>query len=301
MVLAPVLATNSQCLAMTKAEFLARESGKSFTALMRLTGLRPVTINNYARRVSIVATTLGKVPEELTCKDAELFVHRAARSGMSNINAATTCVALKFYISRTLNKPWQLAQFPRVHRHRKQRSRPLDRAEIETLLAHTASRKYRLMFALIYGSGLRVGEACRLQICDVDFRGGKLYIRNSKGGRHRDTVLAERLAGPLRDYINDRRPEKWLFPSNRFQYASETLFPQILRARPVSTETAQREFRRVRDALAMPGKVTIHSLRHSFATHLVEYECRCFPCSGYWATGTLARRLVICHRWAKPW
>ena len=108
---------------MTKAEFLARESGKSFIAHMRLTGLRPVTINNYARRVSVVATTLGKDPEELTSEDAESFITHAAQTGVSNINAATTCVALKFYIARTLKRPWNLTQFPRVYKHRKRRSR----------------------------------------------------------------------------------------------------------------------------------------------------------------------------------
>lgn len=197
---------------MTKAEFLASESGRAYSAMMRLTGLRPVTINNYARRVSVVAATLGKLPEDLTSDDAEEFIRRSAATGVSNINAATTCVALKFYIARTLKKPWHLNQFPRVYRHRKRRSRPLTRDEILQLLDRTRPGRFRILFGLIYGSGLRLGEACRLKTADVDFHSYKVYIRDGKGGRHRETVLSRTLAPDLKNYIADRRPGHGYFP-----------------------------------------------------------------------------------------
>lgn len=261
---------------MTKSDFLARDSGRSFIGLMRLTGLRPVTINNYARRVSVVATTLNKPPEELTSEDAEPFVSQASQSGISNINAATTCVALKFYISRALKKPWSLAQFPRVHNHRKHRSRPLTRAEIQQLLDRTRSGRFRILFSLIYGSGLRLGEACRLKVSDVDFHSYKIYVRDAKGGRHRESILSRTLAVDLRKYMTDRRPGEWLFPSSRKTYEADTLFPVAVRYGVVSTRSAQREFDFARSRLNLAGKVTIHSLRHSFATHLVEYSMPVF-------------------------
>jgi len=255
---------------MTKAEFLACESGRAYSAMMRLTGLRPVTINNYARRVSVVATTLGKLPEDLTTDDAEEFIRRAAATGISNINAATTCVALKFYVSRTLKKPWHLTQFPRVHRHRKRRSRPLTRDEILQLLDRTRPGRFRILFALIYGSGLRLGEACRLKTADVDFHSYKIYIRDGKGGRHRETVLSRSLAPDLKNYMTDRRPGEWLFPSSRTSYEAGTLFPVPKSAHAISTRSVHREFDIARGRLNFAGLVTVHSLRHSFATHLVE-------------------------------
>lgn len=261
---------------MTKAEFLARDSGKSFIAMMRLTGLRPVTINNYARRVSVVATTLHKIPEELTSEDAESFIRHAAQTGISNINAATTCVALKFFIARTLKKPWNLTQFPRVHRHRKRRSRPLTRDEIRLLLDRTSPGRLKILFSLIYGSGLRIGEACRLKTSDVDFHSYKIYIRDGKGGRHRETVLSRQLAGELRNYIADRRPGEWLFPSSRTSYEAGTLFPIAKSRRVISTRSVQREFDIARSRLNLSGLVTVHSLRHSFATHLVELSMPVF-------------------------
>lgn len=261
---------------MTKSEFLASASGTAFVSLMRLTGLRPVTINNYARRVSVVATALRKAATDLTCDDATYFIEQATQRGLSNINIATTCVALKFYIGRVLKRPWNLPTFPRVMRHRKRRSRPLTRAEICELLDRTRSRRYRLLFAVIYGSGLRVSEACALKIADVDFHSYKIYIRDGKGGRHRETVLSQKLAADLKSYLKDRRPCEWLFPSGRKTYAAETLFPIEMNSKPLSSRSAHREFEITRERLNFAGKVTIHSLRHSFATHLVEYAMPVF-------------------------
>ncbi len=261
---------------MTKAEFLASETGKQYTAQMRLTGLRPVTINNYARRVSAAARFLRKEPSSLSSKDAEEFIQKAALEGNSNINSIITCVALKFYVTRILKKPWHSFALPRVHKHRKRRARPLTRDEILAIIDRTQGRRYRLLFALIYGSGLRVGEACRLRLRDLDFHNLKIYIRDGKGGRHRETVLSSALAKELMLYISERRPIQWLFPSNRQTYAAETLFPVVIRTKPISVRSAQREFEIASNQLNLSGLVTIHSLRHSFATHLVEYNMPLF-------------------------
>jgi integrase/recombinase XerD len=261
---------------MTKSEFLASETGKRYVAQMRLTGLRPVTINNYARRVSATAKFLKKAPVDLSSEDAERFIEKAALAGNSNTNSIITCVALKFYVTRILGKPWHNFPLPRVHKHRKRRARPLTREEIPAIIDRTRGRRYRLLFALIYGSGLRVGEACRLRIKDLDLRNLKIYIRDAKGGRHRETVLASSLAKALTHYIAERRPIQWLFPSNRQTYAAETLFPVVIRTKPISVRSAQREFEIACGRLDLSGFVTIHSLRHSFATHLVEYNMPLF-------------------------
>ena len=261
---------------MTKAEFLALAEGQNFVSAKKLTGLRPVTINNYARRVSVVVTNARTPATELTSEQVEHYIRESILRGMSNINAATTCVALKFFITRVLRKPWHDFPFPRVHRHRKRRSRPLSRDEIVRLLQYTSGRRYRLMFALMYGSGLRVGEACRLRLRDMDFHNYKVYIRDAKGGRQRETVLPRYLAEELKTYIAERRPLVYLFPSGRATYAADTLFPVIMRSAPLSSRSVHRAFNLVRDALELPGLVTVHSLRHSFATHLVEYSLPIF-------------------------
>lgn len=256
---------------MTKTEFLASPSGLKFITVMKLTGLRAMTINNYARRISVAAKTLNLDPMELTSHKAEQYIHLAIRDGFSNINAATTCVALKFFVVRVLEKTWHEFPFPRIQKHRKQRSRPLSRDEINLFLKLVPGQRYRLMFALMYGSGLRLGETCRLKINDVDFHSHKIYIRDGKGGRHRETVLARQLAVDLQCYLAARRPLVWLFPSNRKSYAADTLFPIVTKTRPISSRSVHRAFDCARTALNPAGLVTVHSLRHSFATHLVEY------------------------------
>lgn len=261
---------------MTKAEFLASETGQRFLAAMRVTGLRPVTINNYARRVCAAANFLDKPPTDLTSHDTELFIRKAALEGNSNINSIITCVALKFYITRVLNRPWHDFSLPRVHKFRKRRSRPMTREEIIAVIDRTRGRRYRLLFALIYGSGLRVSEACALEISDIDFSNHKVYIRDGKGGRHRETILPQKLIVELSAYIAERRPVKWLFPSRRAIYEADTLFPIVVKTRPISPRSAQYEFDLARSQLNLAGLVTIHSLRHSFATHLVEYSMPVF-------------------------
>lgn len=256
---------------MTKAEFLSSPVGTRFIAAMRLTGLRPVTLNNYARRIAQAATQLRTEPENLTSRHAEQYICAMAAAGATNINAATTSVALKFFVVRVLNRPWHDFGFPVVKKHRKQRSRPLTREEITQLLQAVSGTQYRVMFALMYGSGLRLGETCRLKIRDVDFHSGKIYIRDGKGGRHRETVLSGKSAAELKLYIASRRPLVWLFPSSRRSYATDTLFPVVTHTRPISVRSVDRAFSRARNELNLAGLVTVHSLRHSFATHVVEY------------------------------
>jgi integrase/recombinase XerD len=189
---------------VTKKEFLASDSGETYSALMRLAGLRPVTINNYARRIAVFAHKVDKAPQNLTCKDIESYIQQATNAGASNINIATTCVAMKFFMTRVLKQPWQLSYFPRIHHHRKQRSRPLTRNELSELLKAVRHRCYRVLFLLVYSAGLRISEACALKISDVDLHRFVIYIRDAKGGRHRETVLSRRVAIELEKYLSDR-------------------------------------------------------------------------------------------------
>jgi hypothetical protein len=128
---------------VTKKEFLASDSGETYSALMRLAGLRPVTINNFARRIAVVAHKMGEAPQNLTCNDIESYIQQATNAGDSNIDMATTCVAMKFFMTRLLKQPWQLSYFPRIYHHRKQRSRPLTRNEMSELLKTVRHRRHR--------------------------------------------------------------------------------------------------------------------------------------------------------------
>jgi integrase len=133
----------------------------------------------------------------------------------------------------------------------------LTREEIAVLLGALRRRKYRALLLTCYAAGLRIGEACRLRVSDIDSQRNVIHVRSGKGGVDRDTVLSSRLLELLREYWKTERPTDWLFPGKG-------------RDRPVTLESVRQAFRSARDAIGLAPCYTPHSLRHSFATHLLD-------------------------------
>jgi site-specific recombinase XerD len=144
---------------------------------------------------------------------------------------------------------------PRVHRKVPE---ILSGSEIETFIGTFKSTKHRAIAMTMYGAGIRVSEACRLQIEDVDSDRMVLKIRDGKGGDGRYAKLAERLLAVLREYYRQERPP------------GPYLFPGQPADKPISPESVRKAIRKVVDACGISKKVTPHVLRHSFATHLLE-------------------------------
>ena len=109
----------------------------------------------------------------------------------------------------------------------------------------------------VYGGGLRLGEACRLQPCHIDSARMQIRVEEGKGRKDRYTLLSPRLLGELRDYYRLFRPKEWLFFGRD-------------RSQPLPSATGQRIFYTAQERAGLPDKGGIHSLRHSFATHLLE-------------------------------
>lgn len=223
-------------------------------------GMSPKTQQAYVASVYGLAKQFDRSPELLSNDEikAYLFSLHEKKRPASSINQITS--GLRFFYRHVLNRSIQEveASLPRA----KQEQR-LPRAyalqEIDQLLKKgTGNAKHRLFLMTVYSAGLRVGEACRLKREHMDVARMLIRVEQSKGRKDRDTVLSPRLLEHLESFWKIAPPSPWVFHSNRR--------PE----HPIDIGTGQRIFVHALQRAGLPNKGGIHSLRHSFATHLVE-------------------------------
>jgi site-specific recombinase XerD len=133
----------------------------------------------------------------------------------------------------------------------------LSAEELTAFFAALRKPKYRALFTTCYAAGLRLGEVCHLQVQDIDSRRMVLHVRTGKGGKDRLTVLSPRLLEVLRAYWRQTKPKRWLFPG-------------ATPDRPIGLESARNVFHRACAEAGLPIGYSPHSLRHCFATHLLD-------------------------------
>lgn len=165
--------------------------------------------------------------------------------------------ALKFLYDVTLRRR-DVVQSIRMPRVPRQVPQILSGREVESFIGALRSTKYRAIAMTMYGAGLRVSEACKLQIEDIDGKRMVLRVRDGKGGNERYSKLAERLLVVLREYYRHERPP------------GPYLFPGQPTDKPISPGSVRKAVRKAVNACGISKKVTPHVLRHSFATHLLE-------------------------------
>ena len=164
--------------------------------------------------------------------------------------------ALKFLYRTTLEMPWTDAYFPRVRRPSRLPV-VLSYEEIRLFFDHVAGMKNRAALMTCYGAGLRVSEAVALKVSDIDSQRRLIRVEQGKGRKDRYAMLSERLLQVLRRYWLAFRPPHYLFPSWREN-------------RHMSTTALQLACREAALRSGLHKKITVHTLRHSFATHLLE-------------------------------
>ena len=197
-------------------------------------------------------------PAKLGADEVRRFLlHFVEERGVSKSTLKQVRAALKFLYTVTLNRPVEVEWLPPM-RNQKRLPVILSGTEVASFLAAIRREKYRAVLTTIYAGGLRISEACRLCPRDIDSRRMVITVRG-KGDKERQTMLSKRLLACLRDYWRQERPNKdgWLFPGGT-------------KAGHASAETTRRVFHKVVAAVGIDKKVTPHSLRHAFATHLIE-------------------------------
>ena len=224
---------------------------------MQIRNLSPNTQKRYIDRVADFAKHFGKSPEHLGPEDIrsyQLYLIREKRLSSSSLNV-TVC-ALRFLYRFCLNRNWAIERIVFAKREKKLPV-VLSPGEVALFFDSIRSIKYKAILTTIYAAGLRVSEAAHLKIADIDSRRMTIRVEQGKGRKDRYVMLSPRLLNILRQYWKSCRPDKWLFPGKS-------------QDEPVSTASIRQVCREARLASGLTKEITPHTLRHSFATHLLE-------------------------------
>ena len=224
---------------------------------MQLRNLTPATQRNYIHYVAGFARYFGMSPDKLdleAVREYELYLLNERKFSPESINTFVT--AVKFLYLVTLEMPWGQEQFPRVRRPRKLPV-VLSQEELAVFFDYVPSLKYRAVLMTCYGAGLRISEAVALKVTDIDSQRMLIRVEQGKGQKDRYSMLSARLLEVLRIYWRSVRPEHWLFPGWK-------------KNKHICAASLQVACREAWMRSGLRKRVTAHTLRHSFATHLLE-------------------------------
>jgi integrase/recombinase XerD len=225
---------------------------------LSLRGYRPRTCVEYLRCSALFVAHFKQSPYKMGEQQIrEYLQHLLVEKGAGLATSKMSVAALKFLYGVTLDRPEEVARipWPKV-------PRPLpdilSGTEITRLLESIHSVEYRAISMTAYGTGLRVGEVCSLEVRDIDSLRMLIHVRDGKRGRDRFVMLPERLLTSLREYWRYKRPPgPWLFPGQ------DPL-------NHISHEAVRTALRKAAKDAGIDKPVTPHILRHSFATHMLE-------------------------------
>jgi integrase/recombinase XerD len=255
---------------------------------MQLRGLAERTQQSYVAAVRGLAQYYGKSPAVIS--EGELRAYFLYLKNEKQA-AASTCMqvlcALKFLYQNTLGRAWPILDFVKPALERKLPV-VLSRAEVERILGCLRRPHYRACLSTIYGCGLRLQEGRRLQVKDIDSSRMTVHVRSGKGHRDRYVPLPEETLQVLRGYWVQHRNRVWLFPSpaeGNMQRAE----------RPLSGSGVQKAFRAALRASGLAKAASVHTLRHSYATHLLEAGVSLRLIQSYLGHASLATTAIYLH------
>ena len=224
---------------------------------LQIRGLSPSTQQCYLGRVRDFVRFHMRPPDELTLEDVNNYQHhlvtiRKVQWGVFN----QTVAALRFFFRVTLEKDWSIERIP-YHKTGRKLPVVLSENEVKAVLEVPMNLKHQAILMTGYSAGLRVSEIVGLRVSDIDSQRMTLRVDQGKGRKDRYVMLAETLLTKLREYWKDARPQPWLYPGQ------DT-------TRHLTRSSVERIFYKARDLAGIRKNVSVHSLRHSFATHLLE-------------------------------
>ena len=223
---------------------------------MTIRKFAPKTQASYIRAVRNFTVFLGRSPDQAGAEDLRRYQLHLASTGVSIPSQNATVAALRFFFTVTLGRSKVTDRMPFV---REPRKLPvvLSPEEVARFLEAAPGLKYRAALSVAYGAGLRANEVVSLKIGDIDSTRMVIRVEHGKGGKDRYVMLSVQLLGILRVYWRLAQPADWLFPGRD-------------PSQPINVQVLYSACRSAATAAGLGKRVTVHTLRHSFATHLLE-------------------------------
>jgi integrase/recombinase XerD len=231
---------------------------------MSMRRLNHSTQKTYVRAVRSFTQFLGRSPDTATAEDLRLYQLHMADNKVSNATINATISGLRFFFRVTLDDPGLLRKMSTVYEPRKL---PviLSPDEVKRLLEATLSLKYKAALATAYGAGLRASEVTHLRVTDIDSQRMVIHVEQGKGSKDRNAMLSPALLALLRQWWCAAQAQRkmlrggWLFPGQN-------------PVNPLSTRQLRRAMESAVSLAGLEKSVSLHSLRHAFATHLLEQK-----------------------------
>lgn len=225
---------------------------------MRIHGMGDKAPKAHIRAVKDFALFLGRSPDTATPDDLRAYQLHMTDTGVSPTTYNARIMALRFLFGKTCGRE-EMKKYMQFRTQPRKLPTVLSIEDVSELLAAAPGPglKYRAALSISYGAGLRASEVCSLKISDIDSDRMLIHVDEGKGRKDRKVMLSPDLLDLLRDYWCEARPEGWLFPGK----------PKI---NPVSSRQLNRAFNSAKHLVGITKPATLHTLRHSFATHLLE-------------------------------
>ncbi len=240
--------------------FVTREYAEALRLMedkLMLRNYSPHTVRTYLHMFSKFLEYLAPLPlrhvNNKVIKEYHLWLVKDCKVSISYQNQSIN--AIKFYLEQVLHYPKQHFELTRPIKAKKL-PKVLSKEEVSCILNVTQNKKHKAILAIIYGAGLRISECIALRMEDIDASQMTLWVRNGKGQKDRMTLLSNDLLLFLRSYYKLYQPKKWLFEGPK--------------GKPYSTSSIRNIFSKSCGRAGIKKHVTVHTLRHSFATHLLE-------------------------------
>ena len=257
---------------------------------LQLRGLAPRTQIAYLRVVRKLAEYYGKPPDEVTEEELrDYFLYLKNERKLSRSTCAIALCGIKFFFERTLGRQWQLFEWVRPAKEKKLPV-VLSLEEVRRLLGGVRLRYYRVCLNTIYACGLRVSEGVQLEVGHIDSERMVLHVRKGKGGKDRMVPMPERILAELRGNWRTHRHPRWLFPARTGHGA-----PAKRAAKPISRTNVHRAFKAALQESGISKQATVHTLRHSYATHLLEAGVNLRVIQSYLGHSSLRTTAIYMH------